>query len=56
MMVCPICNAEVKETDAFCPNCGTQFIVQEAPPQPAAPVYQQPPVQQLCRGAFLQHL
>ncbi|MBR2406457.1 MAG: zinc ribbon domain-containing protein [Clostridia bacterium] len=46
MMVCPICNAEVKETDAFCPNCGTQFIVQEAPSQPAAPVYQQPPVQQ----------
>ena len=39
-MFCPNCGNHVGETDAFCGNCGCQFV------QPAQTVYQQPVYQQ----------
>ena len=43
-MICPNCNAQVSDTQAFCGNCGAQLTPAAAPTQPATPVdagYQQ---------------
>lgn len=45
-MICPNCNAQVSDTQAFCGNCGAQLTPAAAPTQPTMPFdagYQQTP-------------
>ena len=44
-MICPNCNAQVSDTQAFCGNCGAQLAPTQAATQPTTPIdagYQQP--------------
>ena len=44
-MICPNCNAQVSDTQAFCGNCGAQLTPTQAAAQPTTPFdtgYQQP--------------
>ena len=44
-MICPNCNAQVSDTQAFCGNCGAQLTPTQAAAQPTTPIdagYQQP--------------
>ena len=44
-MICPNCNAQVGDTQAFCGNCGAQLTPTQAAAQPTTPIdagYQQP--------------
>ena len=44
-MICPNCNAQVSDTQAFCGNCGAQLTPTQATAQPTTPIdagYQQP--------------
>ena len=44
-MICPNCNAQVSDTQAFCGNCGAQLTPTQTAAQPTTPIdagYQQP--------------